>query len=173
MEASLEAIGQVLLKTKICERPQEFFCGHGREGTAGHRKGWTRGEGGGPRLAWITWRGTSFPGPGPRGRLATFSVTSSTRRSSTLPRFCSTIHPRIGEAAYCAIVLDLCEGRTLRIFICMESGHWIGSQSRRRRRCWHPCDVSASFPQISRILHGDGCMFGGSRISPHSSKPTP
>jgi hypothetical protein len=75
LEAGLEAIGQVLLKTKICERPLEVRGGsHARTGQTGE----------GARLARLTGHVNISPIP--------FQLDHSARPST-----------RIGEAGYCAM----------------------------------------------------------------------
>lgn len=118
LEAGLEAIGQVLLKTEICERPLEVRGGsHSRTGQTGE----------GARLArLIRLTGHVNASPIP------FQLGHSARPST-----------RIGEAGCLCNGLDL-ESRILRIFICPESGHWLGLKS--RSRCWYPC--SPAFASI-------------------------
>jgi hypothetical protein len=75
LEAGLEAIGQVLLKTKICERPLEVRGGsHARTGQTGE----------GARLARLAGHVNTSPIP--------FHLDHSARPST-----------RIGEAGYCAM----------------------------------------------------------------------
>jgi hypothetical protein len=101
LEAGLEAIGQVLLKTKICERPLEVRGGsHARTGQTGE----------GARLARLADHVNASPIP--------VHLDHSARPST-----------RIGEAGCWCNGLDL-ESRILRIFICPESGHWLGLKSR-------------------------------------------
>jgi hypothetical protein len=99
MEARVEAVGQVLLQAKICERPLKVLGSHGRSRSGSRRQGYDRE---GARLAW------SRESP------------SYSRLARLFMLLSSTIHRDRGGGVLSNLLAS--EEETLRFYICQETG---------------------------------------------------